>query len=77
MGENFQINKELEELNREKTLNKLSLEREQNRLLELFKNGMGNDIDNVLSGKEKVQLTFCEKIKYKIRFFFDSLFNIL
>jgi hypothetical protein len=38
---------------------------------------MGSDIDNVLSGKEIVKLTFYEKVKYKIRNFLDILFNII
>ena len=74
---NCQINRELDELNKEKYYNKLSLEREQERLSNLFKNGMGSDIDNVLSGQEIVKLTFYEKVKYKIRNFLDTLFNII
>lgn len=77
MNETFQIKKELEELNREKELSKLSLEKEQMRIVGLIKNGLGDDINNVLSGKEIVQLSFFEKIKYKIKYFFDNLFNIL
>lgn len=77
MNETFQIKKELEELNREKELSKLSLEKEQMRIVGLIKNGLGDDINNVLSGKEIVQLSFFEKVKYKIKYFFDNLFNIL
>lgn len=77
MNETFQIRKELEELNREKELSKLSLEKEQMRIVGLIKNGLGDDINNVLSGKEIVQLSFFEKVKYKIKYFFDNLFNIL
>lgn len=77
MNETFQIRKELEELNREKELSKLSLEKEQMRIVGLIKNGLGDDINNVLSGKEIVQLSFFEKVKFKIKYFFDNLFNIL
>ncbi len=77
MNETFQIKKELEELNREKELSKLSLEKEQMRIVGLIKNGLGDDINNVLSGKEIVQLSFFEKVKFKIKYFFDNLFNIL
>ncbi|MBR6516958.1 MAG: hypothetical protein IKT40_09010 [Bacilli bacterium] len=77
MSYNFELNRELKELNKEKISTELSLDRERERLAEMFKNGLGRDIDNVLSGKEVVKLNFFEKIKYKIKNFLDNLFNVL
>ena len=37
---------------------------------------MGKDIEDVLSGKVKVKLTWKEKMKYKIRGFIDTILKI-
>lgn len=77
MSYNFELNRELNELNKERISNEISLDKERERLSVLFKNGMGKDIDEVLSGKEKVKLTFSEKMKYKIKYYLDKIFNTL
>lgn len=42
----------------------------------MFHGEMGKDIDEVLSGKRKVKMTFREKMKYKIRYIIDTIFRI-
>ena len=41
----------------------------------MLRGSMGKDIDDVLSGKVKVKLSFFEKMKYKINFWLDKIFN--
>ena len=43
-------------------------------LSEMLNGSMGKDIDDVLSGKKQVKLTWRQKMKYKIDNFF-KLFN--
>lgn len=42
----------------------------------MFQGEMGKDIDEVLSGRRKVKMTFREKMKYKIRYIIDTIFRI-
>ena len=38
---------------------------------------MGKDIDDVLKGKVKIKLSWKEKMKYKIKYYINKLFEIL
>lgn len=42
----------------------------------MFQGEMGKDIDEVLSGRRRVKMTFREKMKYKIRYIIDTIFRI-
>lgn len=70
-NESFELNRELRELNLDRDKYKTELTNEQYRIANLLKNEMGKDIQDVLSGKVKVKLSFKERIKY----FFDKIFN--
>lgn len=71
------INRELDGLKRDKRGYELELQNHQRNLLESLKGEMGKDIDNVLSGKVKVKTSFWQKIKYKIKYFLERLFNTI
>ena len=76
MTYNYEINRELRELNNEKAVNEHYLDKEKQKYALLLKNEMGNDIKSVLSGEKKVKLSFFEKMKYKLKFILDKIFNI-
>jgi hypothetical protein len=54
----------------------LAVQNQRDRYASLLKGEMGKDIDDVLSGKVKVKLSFWERVKYKTRHFLDVIFNM-
>jgi hypothetical protein len=74
---NWELNKELSNLKQDKKTIEEELNKRKQQMANLLLNDLGKDIDNVLSGQVKVKLTFFEKLKYKIRYYIDKLFNIL
>ena len=74
---NWELNKELYNLNKDKKNNEEELNRKKEQMANLLLTDLGKDIDNVLSGQVKVKLSFFEKLKYKFRYYIDKLFNIL
>jgi hypothetical protein len=70
------VNKELRGLESDRLMTKLAVENERNRYADLLRGNMGKDIDDVLSGKIVVKLTRREKLKYKLKSFFDRLFKM-
>ena len=74
---NWEIDKELRELNKDKKTFEDELERHKNQMAQLLLNEMGEDINNVINGMVKVKLTRREKLKYKIKYYIDKIFNIL
>jgi hypothetical protein len=74
---NWELNKELSNLNKDKKNNEEELNRKKEQMANLLLNDLGKDIDNVLSGQVKVKLSFFEKLKYKFKYYIDKLFNIL
>ena len=71
----IEINRELREINREKQLYKLELQREQSKIAQALKNEMGEDMKKVLSGERQVVLSQKMKWKYRIQNFLNKLFN--
>ena len=63
----FQINRELRGLNNDKKITELAVKSQQIKWAELLKGNVGKDINDVLSGKVKVKLTFGEIISQKLR----------
>lgn len=72
MNEEFEIKNELHKLKKEKDAINNELERERERMANLLLTSMGKDIDGVLSGKIKIKLSMSEKIKYKLKNFFNK-----
>lgn len=75
--EQFEISREIKEYNDEKKTFETALRNEQIKLAQMLKGEMGQDIQNVLSGKTKVKLPLLKRIKYSIKNFFNKLFNAI
>ena len=75
MNENVELNREVKNLENDKKMSILAIKNEQEKMARMLRGSMGKDIDDVLSGKVKVKLSFFEKMKYKINFWIDKIFN--
>lgn len=71
----YVLNREKRALDNDRLMTRRALNQTQIQIANELKNGMGEDIENVLSGKIKVKLSWKEKIKYKIRFLLKKFFN--
>lgn len=71
---NIEYNRELTTYNSEKRMDMLALKGLQWNIAEQLNGSMGKDMNDVLSGKKKVELTFWTKLKHKFNSFL-SLFN--
>jgi len=69
------INKELTNINNDKIIFEHELKTHRDNIAHMLKTDMGKDIDDVLSGKKIVKLSFFEKIKYKTKHYLNILFN--
>lgn len=72
----FELNRELRELKKENDSYEAELSRQRQLMAQSLKEEMGRDMMNVLSGKVQIKLSLWERIKYKIRFYLDKLFEI-
>ena len=72
----FELNRELRELKKENDSYEAELSRQRQLMAQSLKEEMGRDMMDVLSGKVQVKLSLWERIKYKIRFYIDKLFEI-
>lgn len=70
----IEYNRELTTYNSEKRMDMLALKGLQWNIAEQLNGSMGKDMNDVLSGKKKVELTFWTKLKHKFNSFL-SLFN--
>ena len=69
-----QFEREMITYNSERKMDELALKGHQWNISEQLKGSMGQDMNDVLSGKKKVELTFWIKLKYRINNFL-KLFN--
>lgn len=69
------INKELTNINNDKIIFEHELKTHRDNIAHMLKTDMGKDIDDVLSGKKIVTLSFFEKFKYKTKYYLNLLFN--
>lgn len=74
---NWEINRELREIEKEKEIFSNELSKQRNYISNMLLNEMGEDINNVLNGKVKVKLSWKEKMGYKIKNFFNKLFDVI
>lgn len=72
----FELNRELREWQKENNNYEAELSRQRQIMAQSLKEEMGRDMMNVLSGKVQIKLSLWERIKYKIRFYLDKLFEI-
>lgn len=71
-----EVNYELQELEKERASYEYELEMHKEKLKQSLLGEMGKDIDDVLSGNKIVELPKTEKFKYKIKHFFEKIFNL-
>ena len=74
---NWELNKELAEFQNDKKKFKAEIEKYQENYANILKNEIGKEINDVLSGKKVIKMKFTTKLKYKIKYFFERLFNTL
>lgn len=74
---NWEINKELKEIDKEREVFNQELSNKRQHMANMLLNDMGKDIDDVLNGRVKVELSRKEKFKYKIKYYINKLFEIL
>ena len=72
---NFQLNRELKGLQSDRKQYEDELKNEREKMAYFLRNELGEDIDNVLNGKVIVKLSFKEKLKYKLKYIIDKIFN--
>ena len=66
----YVLNRELRMLNNDKKMTERAVDSEKNRWAEMLKGSMGNDINDVLSGKVKIKPINKKSFKYKLKKFF-------
>lgn len=69
-----EIQREIQTLRSEKKMDELALKGHQWSIAEQLNGAMGKDMNDVLSGKKKVEFTFWTKVKYEINNFL-KIFN--
>ena len=69
MNIDYELNRELRGWKNDKIMTERAVDFEKNHWADLLKGEMGKDIDDVLSGKKKVKLTFNEVLNYKFKFY--------
>ena len=69
-----EYDREVTTLESEKRMDALALKGLQHNIAEQLKGSMGKDMNDVLTGKKKVKLTFWAKLKYSIDNFL-KMFN--
>lgn len=66
---------EITSLESEKRMGEVALRGQQTQLSRMLNGAMGKDMNDVLSGKKQVKLSFKQKIKYKIDNFLKLFFD--
>ena len=72
---NFELNRELRELNKEHSLYELELSNYRNKIAHDLQNEMGRDMKDVLEGKVKIKLSLSQRLKYKIKYWINKIFQ--
>jgi hypothetical protein len=73
MSVDYELAREMRGLKNDKIMTGRAVESEKNRWAEKLKGDVGKDIDDVLSGKKKVKLTFNEVINYKLKYYKNKI----
>lgn len=73
----YELTRETRGLRNDKIMTERAVDYEKNRWAEMLRGNLGKDIDDVLSGKKKVRLTFNEVINYKLRFYKNKIKKML
>ena len=73
MSVDYELAREMRGLKNDKMMTGRAVESEKNRWAEKLQGEVGKDIDDVLSGKKKVKLTFNEVINYKLKYYKNKI----
>lgn len=74
---NWELNRELKEMNKEHDLFMQELSNQRQYMAKMLLNDMGKDMNDVLNGKTKVKMSFWLKLKYKVNYYINKLFNAI
>ena len=72
---NYELNREIKELEKDRINYATELENERNKMSILLKGDMGKDIDDVLSGHKKIKISFFNKLKFKLNYYLNMIFD--
>ena len=76
MGD-YELNRELRGLKNDKLMTDRAVDAEKRIWAEKLRGEVGKDINDVLSGKKKVKLTFGEVVSYKLKYYKNKIKKIL
>ena len=76
MDDSVTLNREVTSLNSEKKMSALAIKGYQNSISEQLRGSMGQDMNDVLSGKKKVKLSFWQRVNYNIKVFLSHFNNV-
>jgi hypothetical protein len=76
MNEEYELTREARGLKNDKIMTSRAVEFEKNRWADKLKGSVGKHIDDVLSGKKKVKLTFNEVINYKLKYYKNKVLKM-
>jgi hypothetical protein len=71
----IETERELREFKKEQDAFALELKKEQDKMSRLLHGEMGKDIKEVINGNKIVKLSFREKLKYKVNFILNKIFD--
>ena len=77
MGNSYELNRELRGLKNDKLMTDRAVDAEKRIWAEKLRGEVGKDINDVLSGKKKVKLTFGEVVSYKLKYYKNKIKKIL
>ena len=77
MGNSYELNRELRGLKNDKLMSDRAVDAEKRIWAEKLRGEVGKDINDVLSGKKKVKLTFGEVVSYKLKYYKNKIKKIL
>lgn len=72
---NLDLVREARGLKNDKIMTNRLLDEEQQTMKNSLMGDLGKDMDDVLSGRVKVKLSWKEKIKYKVNFWLNKFFK--
>ena len=73
----YELNKELRGLKNDRKMTERSIAFQQTEIANKLKGEMGKDMMDILNGNKKIEISLKQKVKFRIKRFFDKLFEIL
>ncbi len=73
----YELNKELRGLKNDRKMTERSIAFQQTEIANKLKGEMGKDMMDILNGNKKIEIPLKQKVQFRIKRFFDKLFEIL